>query len=130
MKPRIISVVVVVCLALGVTIAADPTATFTVEAPKDVVYPAALEALTVMEFDIQRENEKLGMIAAEHRASFSGEWNHKITLSITEKEGVTEIVFTGQKRRFAVSGGSPEDRAKQFKKALEERLGDKPLTTC
>jgi hypothetical protein len=67
------------------------------------------------------------MVAAQHESSF-GEWNHKITVSITEKEGITEIVLTGQKRRFAVSGGSPEDRAKQFHKALQERLGDKTLT--
>lgn len=124
--PKALGSTLLVFATTGVLVAAEPTATLTVEAPKDEVFAAAIAALTAMEFGIQRENEKVGMIAAQNENRF-GEWNNKISIMMTEKDGVTQIEFTGQKRKWSMGGDSPEKLASRFKKTLQERLGDKTV---
>lgn len=96
-----------------------------VSAPVDDVYTAALRVVKDMEFEIKSSDRDAGLIQTQHKSTF-GEANHFLDLEITKvSDHETKVLVNARKRRLSVSGGSPDDRLKQFRVTLSEKLGDK-----
>jgi hypothetical protein len=93
-----------------------------VDAPFDLVYRAALDVVSDMEFQVRTSDKESGHISAEHVNPF-GEKSHFLNLVVSAKGEGTEVSFSSQKRKFFIGGGSPESRLKQFRAALEKSLG-------
>jgi hypothetical protein len=119
--------IMVVVLVLSASLAAD-TITWTVSAPFDDVYAAALRAVTEMKFEIKVAEKSAGLVTTQHMSPF-GEPNHYLDLNITKKDQETEVRIDVRKRRLSVSGGSPKERIAEFKKAFSSALGDQVTIT-
>lgn len=98
--------------------------TLIVNAASDAVYTAALRVVREMEFEIKSSDREAGIIQSEHKSTF-GETNHFLDVEVTKvSDNETTVVVDARRRRLSISGGSPDDRLKQFRTGLAEKLGD------